>query len=463
MIFFLTAILYRIRYCVFFCLLTHGLSAALPPVLVDELNALLQPIAQKTLLSCWLEDANNNECLYSIAPQVPCVPASVQKLLTTLIALRSFGDSFRWSTTLYESEDKKHLFLECTGDPSLTLKDLQTLFKQLSPKATWESLCIIDSFPTLAEVCPTWMFEDVPSSYASPISGFIVDANRVKVTIYPGREVGSKTYERLSIPYPCVNHAITAIDDTRPQLKLSWNNTSLNINGYIAFGGTPMIESYSSPTVELHALTCLKQVLNSLKLPLTLRYERGSSLPKGISPLATHRSPPLNQSLISALRRSDNVYFDSLFLQLAFKENPTPKDWEDAAESFKAYGQKLIVDLDLKDWQIADGSGLSMKNYVSAENIIALLRIAEKDPVFIASLPTPNSPGTLHKRFDGFKGRICAKTGYMQGTSTLAGFLYLPKGKTWRFVLFVNQAMADRAQNLLLQEKMIELIQKYTS
>ena len=88
--------------------------------------------------------------------------------------------------------------------------------------------------------------------------------------------------------------------------------------------------------------------------------------------------------------------------------------------------QKLI--------HVADGSGLSLYNYVTPDMEVQLLRYAAKKPEIIEkllpSLPVAGVDGTLKSRMKGTKaqGNVQAKTGTVTGVSALAGYCTAANG-----------------------------------
>ena len=94
--------------------------------------------------------------------------------------------------------------------------------------------------------------------------------------------------------------------------------------------------------------------------------------------------------------------------------------------------QKTLKELEVDSTglSVADGSGLSHDNRVSAKLLGDLLVKIYKDPRFagvIESLPDGGVNGTLNERFiktaPNAVGLVHAKTGTLNGTVTLAGYI----------------------------------------
>src|SRR5262249_26727207 len=84
---------------------------------------------------------------------------------------------------------------------------------------------------------------------------------------------------------------------------------------------------------------------------------------------------------------------------------------------------------------IKNGSGLYDANRVTALATVKLLRAAYRDPAiateYVAQLAVGGVDGTLHKRFREFREKrlLRAKTGTLEATVALSGYVLPPPGK----------------------------------
>lgn len=114
------------------------------------------------------------------------------------------------------------------------------------------------------------------------------------------------------------------------------------------------------------------------------------------------------------------------------------------------------------DWDFSDGSGMSTYNRVAPRGMVRLLNwIARQSwsAAFRATLPEGGRSGTLEDRFDGtpLEGRIFAKTGTLNATNGLSGYLIARSGRILTFSAFANDvpggggatAAIDAALNLV--------------
>ncbi len=149
--------------------------------------------------------------------------------------------------------------------------------------------------------------------------------------------------------------------------------------------------------------------------------ERSSAL------IITSTSPTLEDMLNFALVWSDNVLSEriarlaSLAAGNGLTESGVEATFNEVLESFELDASKVVV---------KDASGLSRKNRVTAKQVAELLiKIREEGkyaPV-VNGLPIGGISGTLQKRFvktaPNAVGLVKAKTGTLNGTANLAGYV----------------------------------------
>ena len=143
--------------------------------------------------------------------------------------------------------------------------------------------------------------------------------------------------------------------------------------------------------------------------------------------IVASNSPPVSEILQFTMLWSDNVLADRL-AKLASKRAGNAFNEEGVAITF---AQVLLdVGIDPSRMVVADGSGLSRENRVSARTMADLLYKLRKDPQYellYTSLPVGGVSGTLRSRFlttaPNAVGLIHAKTGTLNGTVSLAGYI----------------------------------------
>lgn len=96
--------------------------------------------------------------------------------------------------------------------------------------------------------------------------------------------------------------------------------------------------------------------------------------------------------------------------------------------------------------RMADGSGLSRRNRLTARTLTGLLAALRdtEDRELVHSLARPGGHGTLNRRGLGLGSRVRAKTGYIREVFTLAGYLHA-QTDTFAFAFLANDCPEPRA------------------
>lgn len=171
----------------------------------------------------------------------------------------------------------------------------------------------------------------------------------------------------------------------------------------------------------------------------------------------------INQVLQRMMKQSDNLYAESMFYQIAKNSSTEPARASDASGAIKRLVYKLGLDPTM--YTFADGSGLSLYTYVSAELIVKLLRYAYQYPEIYSclypALPIAGVDGTLENRMKKGQatGNVHAKTGTVSGVSTLAGYCRASNGHLLCFAI-LNQGVVKSSDGREFQNKVCEAICK---
>ena len=170
----------------------------------------------------------------------------------------------------------------------------------------------------------------------------------------------------------------------------------------------------------------------------------------------------LTDILERMMKKSDNLYAESMFYQLACDGS---RHTTGSARQGRQAVNRLISALDYKpkSYYVADGSGLSLYNYVSPELEVAFLRHAFKhDDIYLpllSSMPVAGVDGTLGKRMrrGAAYRNVRAKTGTVTGVSALAGYCTAPNGHILCFSI-INMGITDAEIGRNFQDKVCRVL-----
>ena len=179
------------------------------------------------------------------------------------------------------------------------------------------------------------------------------------------------------------------------------------------------------------------------------------TLPKDALMLCS-RSHSIQDVLIPMMKDSNNLYAESMFYQIGAASGARPAKSSHARNAIKRTLQRAGITG--SHYKIADGSGLSLYNYVTPELLTKLLIYAYRKPAIYrnlyAALPVAGEDGTLKKRMKDTPAQINvrAKTGTLTGISSLAGYAVATNNHVLAFTI-INQGVMKNDQGRNFQDK----------
>lgn len=168
----------------------------------------------------------------------------------------------------------------------------------------------------------------------------------------------------------------------------------------------------------------------------------------------------MRQVLVRMMKNSDNFYAESTLLQLGNDENG---QWSYEACRRAVTRQICHAGGTTDDIQVIDGSGLSHSNRVTPEAEVMLLRWAYRhDQVFqplYATLPIAGVDGTLGSRMKERPAynNVRAKTGTINGVSTLSGYVTAANGHLLAFSI-MNNNLPSHAVGRAFQNRVCQML-----
>jgi len=215
------------------------------------------------------------------------------------------------------------------------------------------------------------------------------------------------------------------------------DDTSYRVPGNIAADSAPLKWRFSLYDPALYAAGVLNASLKQIKVKIEGHARKGRA-PGNASLLMEIEGPELHKLLRDMNFNSLNVVADNLLLLLGADEYGAPGTRE---KGLKAVNDFLAtLGLPIGEAAIADGSGLSEENRVTARFMAEYLGKAAKKRWFRSfydSLPRAGLDGTL--REIGYKNeRFRVKSGSLENTFALAGYGVDAKGREIVFAYIVD-------------------------
>ncbi|OGV37473.1 MAG: D-alanyl-D-alanine carboxypeptidase/D-alanyl-D-alanine-endopeptidase [Legionellales bacterium RIFCSPHIGHO2_12_FULL_35_11] len=466
-----------------FALLISFSSHIFANSLTKPINEIINKVDPNINMGMIVLDLNTGETLYTRDASKNFTPASNMKLFSEAAALIFLGPSYTFQTKLStNAKSLKNgildgsLYLSLSGDPSLRQLDLKYLFAKLADwkvKEIKDDVVIVTSKEQINPHAPGVNPKDFTHSYGAPTTPFILDENRVIITVNPS----SKAEQNALIEYSSIDNSFILDNQVKTRLKgVCGISAKVTKENKLKLRGCIL---KSSPAIQLsipisnplnYAQNVIRNQLKSLGIKLDGEIRIGK-ISKSNMLIAIHSSKPITQLMANTLKYSDNLYADSLFLHTAEEINGSSLNWQEAEPVVKKFLQTQ-TGVNFDSAVLIDGSGLSVHDRVTPLQTIGLLKyIHTHFPLayeYITALPIAGQDGTLVKRFrkPTQRGLLRAKTGSLTGVMSLSGYLYTSNDHTLAFTIYINtrpgtkpnisgryMGMVDSLCNFLLRQR----------
>ena len=390
------------------------------------------------------------------------IPASNAKLLTTAAALTQLGSRFRIRTSIYQVDTTASgvvLTIVGRGDPSLTDAELRQLAQQLSDRGitTIDQLIADDRYIRGETTNPTWEWEDIQAGYGAPASSFILNQNRINLTLVP-QAIGQPLRVEWETPTEQqgwrIDNQTQTVDATAPEFLQVGRDLSrpvLMVRGQLRVDADPEPVGIAVTQPTQNFLERFRQVLtaqqirvNRVGLVESLRRRiTPTTLPANFPEVAAVESPPLATLISVANQRSNNIYAEAILRSLGATNPDTTSNLEAGIAAMNMTLTQLNVTPN--SYRLVDGSGLSRHDLVSPVVLVQTLQAMTRSPyatVFRDSLAIAGESGTLRNSFRNtpIQGRLRGKTGSLNGVTTLSGYFAPAHYSPLVFSILVNQA-----------------------
>ncbi|WP_372883188.1 D-alanyl-D-alanine carboxypeptidase/D-alanyl-D-alanine-endopeptidase [Psychromonas sp.] len=430
-------------------------------LLADEWSDSHTLLPKGTQLSYLVIDPVNSKVLAESAGQILRTPASLQKLLTATAAKLHLGENFSYRTNIEgklsrikNNHYQGDIRLRFVGDPTLTRANLKEMLKSLKALGVGKingDLLINAAHFNGYQWSDGQAWNDLGVCYTAPSNAIIINKNCVLGNLsLPGPEAKKA---RLFVPDYEPVEISSDVDVVTPAQRderfCALEVTRFNHNRYHLWGcmvprerAFPLAFSINDPFTYARQLIESELKKAGIKLHGKVLLEEVNQAAQPKSVLVSHQSPLLDELLQVMLKDSDNLIADSLFKTLGASYFHQQGNFRNGGKAVKLILQAHGIDLE--NAYLADGSGLSRHNLISAELLMSVLKYAylndDKLKLF-ASFSIAGIDGTLryHKGVAGpvLKGNIIAKTGSMKGVANLSGMVKSARGDRL-FVLLIN-------------------------
>ena len=423
------------------------------------------PVLDRTFWAVVVQSLGNGETLYQLNPSKLVMPASNMKIVTLAAAAERLGWEYTFETWLLATGPVERgvlrgdLVIVGSGDPTINGRggsprrvfiDWAARLKAAGITAI-EGRIVGDDRAFDAEgLGQGWAWDYLAYGYAARASALQYNEDLVEIVVRPGAAVGAAASIELRPGGNglTVDNAVTTsaaggwVDLAQQRLPGSGR---LRVAGSVPLGSEAVTRTAS---VDAPALFFLQELHDTLtgegvlirNAPLAWSQAAASPAPDSARLLFVHRSPPLSEVATVLMKASQNLYAETLLRALAAP----------GGTGTAQAGQRVVRDV-LTGWGVppdgyvlADGSGLSRYNYVTADTVVRILRQMALDrrhaALFEATLPVVGKDGTLARRMRNSRaeGNVKAKTGSIANVRALSGYVTTLDGERLVFSIIAN-------------------------
>ncbi|WP_150463803.1 D-alanyl-D-alanine carboxypeptidase/D-alanyl-D-alanine-endopeptidase [Francisella sp. XLW-1] len=414
---------------------------------------------ESALIGINIIDSQNKAVIFSKDSNKNFMPASNTKLLTGISGLLFLGKHFKYSTAIYYDYINNHtidnLYIEFSGDPSFTTRDLNRLLMSLQKKH-------IRSIKNIYFVNRYFKGRDTPINqsntssifgYGAPSSIYNLNENAITLQLTPS----SNSFKIKQTDGEKINFVNKLVVAKPEQLKTCQFSSNYVDHKLVLSGCLPLNNytfSFAIENPQRHMQQAVLAQLAQLKISSSKQIKVTNKLPKNLIFLADHKSANLTKLLKHMLLVSDNLYAQTITRTIGYKYNQVGSIVSGKNAIGKILKSKLKIDT--SQIQIEDGAGMSDNDLLSADFISNLLQQISQHKsfeLFRSLLPIYGETGTLKNRSSVIlKGKVYAKTGTGTTSVSLSGYLYT-NDKQYIFSILINNLKDSQKQAAIAVER----------
>lgn len=436
------------------------LSAYKPDNFSNSVDMLINQskLSKNSIVSVSFRDPHTGEVIYQKDANLLLHPASILKSMTTPAILNTLGVNYNLSTGIYK-DSKGNIYLKLSGDPMLKSGELSKLvssFKSKGFNAIKGNLYIDDSTINDIPWGTGWMWDDENNPYMPKYNSYNVDRNTISVKVIPA-QINKKPKVEISPYYPVkiINTALTSnVNNLSVERKVWKNQEAVYISGKVSAASVVMLPVGSPENFFKYQLT---NAIRKNNIKFSGSY-KCSKLPKD-SKMISEISHKLIDELKITNKYSDNLAAETLFKIAGAKYTGNQGSTDSGIKAFNNFYSGLGVDV--SEISIADASGVSQNDLITANWISFALSKLYKSPIFPSyktTLAVPSGEGTLHNRLETLKGRLFAKTGTNAGVSSIAGYITDASGCTYAFAIIIQNFKGDSKPAKELENNILQIL-----
>ncbi len=421
-------------------------------------------------------EAATGKVLFNKNGEKPLTPASVMKLVTTAASLRYLGPDYRFKTKIFYTGQRRggkimgDLIIRGGGDPQLTPESLWLIVQDIKRRGITEirgGLFLDESFFDKLRRAPGLRSFRTQNPYDAMLGALSVNFNTVAVHIYPGLAPGDPLIVGL-VPetdyFTVNNNGETKATGKRTVSAMRVNGkgkVKVNITGRMRLSDRGKIIYLNIDDPLRYAREAFLAYLKRAGIKIN-GIGGVKPTPGNAKLLYMYQSVPLSVILRGLNRYSNNFVAEQIAKTMAAEVSSSPGTHKKALSLNLSFLNKAGVDT--SGIVLADGSGLSRKNRLTVKAVAQLLSVMSRKydigPDFTASLGIMGVDGSVETRLKVSPARSFsrAKTGSLNGISSLAGYVQAKNGKLYAFAIILTGSKCHYKTADAMEDKIVTAV-----
>jgi D-alanyl-D-alanine carboxypeptidase/D-alanyl-D-alanine-endopeptidase (penicillin-binding protein 4) len=424
------------------------------------------PALERATFGIAVRSLDRDEPLYQMNARKLLLPSSAMKIVTLAGAADQLGWDYTFTTRLVASGPIRggtlagDLVVIGAGDPSIDDWDgaATELFHQWADLLKAAGIARVggrlvgdDNAFTDEPLGAGWAWDDLAASYATAVGALQYNENTAQLVITAGAAAGEPgRVEVMPAGAPVtVRNAVITTPRSVPValfIRPSPRGPSVDVRGTVPLNSVRHIRNVSVENPTLYFTNAMRRAIAANGIEVKGPTVDIDDLPvppslEGSAPLLVHQSAPLTSLAATMMKMSQNLYAETLLRAIGAHDAGIG-----SFESGRAALQRTLAAWGIApaDVLLADGSGLSRYNLITAEALASILAHVAADERlrdrFLAALPLAGRDGTLSERMrhTPAEGNLRAKTGSMSGARSLAGYVTDADGERLAFAIIAN-------------------------
>ncbi len=453
----------------------NALLAALAPVLED-------PLMSRAAVGIEVIDLATGDELFSHAGDVPLIPASTTKIVTTAVALKALGPAYEFSTHIYRHGELApdgvldgDLYVKGFGDPTLTIERLWRLVHDIAVQGIVEvdgNVVFDDDFFGDDYLVPGWTKKvDLANgpTYFAPLGALSLNFNTACIIVAPGADASSPARVELDTPAAVLvidNQVRTVGAGGRRWLRIERevdaeaHTVTFHVAGQVPLDSEVLryYRTVDRPTD--HFMAVFADLLKKQGIKVRGKFVDGTTPDDEDTVLvARSDSEPLGTLIRQVMKQSNNLMAEHVLKTVGAEVYGLPGTTAKGLQAVGAYLDGLGIPRN--EYVLVNGSGLSLDARIRPSLLTAILADMYHDrdvgPEFAASLAIGGIDGTLWHRFrdDDEVSRVRGKTGSINGVHCLAGILEAGDGSMLAFAVMLNNLGSSSSPARRLEDGLV--------